>query len=153
MFHQPSKTIYVVMKINDPRYVRLQTAGVPGQGGGGGEADHQVEDGPGHDDAVVHVQEAHLGPGVSVNTLLLCVPLTRTMVAGPVPPSSGHSRPTSVMPPSPRYWPTATSEHSKHQYSLGDIVAFIQILLEYRSWRRSSSHRGRRWVSRTEPWR
>ena len=73
MFHQPSKTIYVVIKINDLRYVRLLTAGVPGQGGGGGEADHQVEDGPGHDHAVVHVQEAHLGPGVSVDTLLLCV--------------------------------------------------------------------------------
>ena len=114
-----------MVKINDLRYVRLLTAGVPGQGGGGGEADHQVEDGPGHDHAVVHVQEAHLGPGVSVDTLLLCVPLTRTMVAGPVPPSSGHSRPTSVMPPSPRYWPTATSEHSKHKYSFGDIVAFI----------------------------
>ena len=31
-------------------------------------------------------------------------------MAGPVPPSSGHSRPTSVIPPSPRYWPTATSD-------------------------------------------
>ena len=76
MFHQPSKTIYVyvVIKINDLRYVRLLTAGVPGQGGGGGEADHQVEDGPGHDDAVVHVQEAHLGAGVSVEwTSCYCV--------------------------------------------------------------------------------
>ena len=80
---------------------------------------------------------------VSVWTPCYCVPLTSTMVAGPVPPSSGHSRPTSVMPPSPRYWPTATSEHSNHQYSFGDIVAFIQILLEYnrsyRSWWMSSS--------------
>ena len=52
----------------------LLTAGVPGQGGGGGEADHEVEDGPGHDHAVVHVQEAHLGAGVSaVSTLLMSV--------------------------------------------------------------------------------
>ena len=69
---------------------------------------------------------------VSVWTPCYCVSsLTSTMVAGPVPPSSGHSRPTSVMPPSPRYWPTATSEHSKHQYSFGETVAFIQILLDY----------------------
>ena len=109
MFHQPSENT-IVLQTHDMRCVRLLTAGVPGQGGGGGEADHEVEDGPGHDHAVVHVQEAHLGAGVSVDTLLLRVPLTSTMVAGPVPPSSGHSRPTSVMPPSPRYWPTATSD-------------------------------------------
>ena len=65
MFHQPSENT-IVLQTHDMRYVRLLTAGVPGQAGGSGEADHQVEDGPGHDHAVVHVQEAHLGAGVSV---------------------------------------------------------------------------------------
>ena len=72
MFHQPSENT-IVIQTHDMRDVMLLTAGVPGQGGGGGEADHEVEDGPGHDHAVVHVQEAHLGAGVSVDTLLLCV--------------------------------------------------------------------------------
>ena len=63
----------IVIQTLDMRCVLL-TAGVPGQGGGGGEADHEVEDGPGHDHAVVHVQEAHLGAGVSADTLLLCPP-------------------------------------------------------------------------------
>ena len=82
MFHHPSENMIVIQTL-DMRCVLL-TAGVPGQGGGGGEADHEVEDGPGHDHAVVHVQEAHLGAGVnvqeghlgagvSVDTLLLCV--------------------------------------------------------------------------------
>ena len=64
MFHHPSENMIVIQTL-DMRCVLL-TAGVPGQGGGGGEADHEVEDGPGHDHAVVHVQEAHLGAGVSV---------------------------------------------------------------------------------------
>ena len=92
---------YVVIKIHDLRYVRLLTAGVPGQGGGGGEADHQVEDGPGHDHAVVHVQEAHLGPGVSVDTLLLCVPSPGPWWRAPCPPAAGTAAPPASCRPPP----------------------------------------------------
>ena len=79
----------------------LLTAGVPGQGGGGGEADHEVEDGPGHDHAVVHVQEAHLGAGVSVDTLLLCPPSPAPWWRAPCPPAAGTAAPPASCRPPP----------------------------------------------------